>query len=229
MADDSAEQPNTSGVTTTEKPDTSGKKALSIVALVFGILGLIACWAPFFGLICCLVGVIIGIVALVKKHQKGMAIAGLICGAVGLIPAVIISIATGALVSFFGGVVDACKDDPKCEITVNPTDNPVDKPVDKPVDAPTPSPKYSTVVNDIYDALVEDDEDAKALPENDLKDVISDLITCLDKAGVKVESIDDFDMLEDEDGEENEEAGECGDDFEEDIYKLYLDNIDFGE
>ena len=233
MADDSAKKTTDSGDATTEKSANGEKKALSIVALIFGILGIVFCWSGFFALACCLVGLICGIIALVKKHQKGMAVAGLVCGAVGLIPAILFSFIWGGIATMFsGGIVDACKDDPSCNVTINGqtvTNNQTDKPVDKPVETPTSTKDYSTVVNDIYDALVEDDDDAKALPENDLKDVISDLITCLDKAGVKIKSIDDLDMLEDEDGEENEEAEECGDDFEEDIYKLYLDNIDLGE
>ena len=125
MAENSAEveKPIESGDSTDSK-STEIKKGLSVVALVFGILGLVACWAPFFGLICCLVGVVLGIVALVKKNQKGMAIAGLVCGAIGIIPAALISIATGALVSIFGGVaseLDEYSKDPINYCAKNPT------------------------------------------------------------------------------------------------------------
>lgn len=87
-----------------EDKKSETKKALSVVALVFGILGLVSCASGFFALVCCLVGIIVGIVALVKKHQKGMAIAGLVCGAVGIIPAILFSVVWGAGLSMLGGL-----------------------------------------------------------------------------------------------------------------------------
>ena len=108
-------------------------KVLSIVALVLGIVGIVFCWAPFFGLLCCLAGVIVGIVAIVKKNNKGMAIGGIVCGALGLIPAILISLATGALVSIFGGVAndldqlakdpDYCKKNPTALICQSDSNN----------------------------------------------------------------------------------------------------------
>ncbi|MBR3368279.1 DUF4190 domain-containing protein [Candidatus Saccharibacteria bacterium] len=102
-----------------EKTTSNPKKALSIVALVFGILGLISCAGGPIALVLCLVGVICGIVALVKKQQKGMAIAGLVCGAVGIIPALLFSFLWGGLASLIGQGIDACKDDPSCSMTIN--------------------------------------------------------------------------------------------------------------
>ncbi|MBR3368277.1 DUF4190 domain-containing protein [Candidatus Saccharibacteria bacterium] len=202
---------------------TNEKKALSIVALVFGILGIISCWAPFFGLICCLVGVILGIVALVKKNQKGMAIAGLVCGAIGLIPAVIISLATGALVSFFGGAIDACKDDPSCNVTIN-GQSVNNNPTPAPTPTPTPSSNNSKLVDDIYEELTAEDEDAEAVPEDDMKGAISDYLVCLDKAGIKISSMDDVYALEDED-DVDEAVEECSDEFEDAIVDLYMENM----
>ena len=102
-----------------ENKKSETKKALSVIALVFGILGLVSCVSGFFALVCCLVGIIVGIVALVKKHQKGMAIAGLVCGAVGIIPAVLFSVVWGAglsMLSGLGGVADFSSDPTKyCE------------------------------------------------------------------------------------------------------------------
>ncbi len=135
-------------------------KALAIVALVLGIIGIIFCWAPFFGLICCLAGVILGIVALVKKQQKGMAIAGLVCGAVGLISSILISIATGAIVSLFGGAINEAQEylkDPTAYCKAHPDYSDCkSSSTSGSTTAPTPTPSsYKPIVSDIYDYLMQ--------------------------------------------------------------------------
>ena len=80
---------------------TGESKVLSIISLVAGILSLLCCcWFGFVGIIVSLVGCICGIIALVKKQGgKGLAIAGIICSALGLILAIIMTVAAVSLSS----------------------------------------------------------------------------------------------------------------------------------
>jgi len=59
---------------------------MGIAALVLSIVGVVLCWIPFVGwvgVVLALVGLILGIVTL-KKGKKGLGIASLILGVVGL-------------------------------------------------------------------------------------------------------------------------------------------------
>ena len=106
---------NTSNPIVGESPKEGGK-GLAIAALICGILGLITCWVPFLGLILAIVGVVLGIVALVKKSSKGMSIAGLICGGLALVPAAIFSLVLGSLAAIFGGAINECINNPDSEL-----------------------------------------------------------------------------------------------------------------
>lgn len=69
---------------------------LAIASLILGILGLLSGWAVFGGVLG-LVGVILGIVALVKVKNgtasgKGMAIGGIVTGALGMIVAAVVMV-----------------------------------------------------------------------------------------------------------------------------------------
>lgn len=106
---------NTSNPIVSEPPKKGGK-GLAIAALICGILGLVTCWVPFVGLILTIIGVVLGIIALVKKSSKGMAIAGLVCGGLGLIPAVLFSLVLGSLAAIFGGAINECINNPDSEL-----------------------------------------------------------------------------------------------------------------
>ena len=82
---------------------------MGIAALVLGIVAIIGAWIPvcnYFSLLPALVGVILGIVDLVKKKKeggkKGMAIAGLILSGISLLIIIgwTILIAVGAMASY---------------------------------------------------------------------------------------------------------------------------------
>lgn len=66
-------------------------KNKSIVALVCGILGIIGGWIPvvqYFTFVLAIVGLVFGALALKDKPQgndKGIAVAGLVCGIVGTV------------------------------------------------------------------------------------------------------------------------------------------------
>ena len=59
---------------------------MAIAALILSIVGVVLCWIPFvgwLGVVLALVGLILGIVAF-KKGKKGLGIAAMIIGVVGL-------------------------------------------------------------------------------------------------------------------------------------------------
>ena len=108
-----AGQYNTAASGYAAAPVSSPKKdnkgiALSIVALVLGILGLICCcllggWS----LILAIPGVVCGIIALVKKFAgKGMAIAGVICSGLSVVLAIVMIILSAIGVSYLNDYVD---------------------------------------------------------------------------------------------------------------------------
>ena len=54
--------------------------------MVLGILGIVFCWCFVVPLIICLIGLIVGIVSLVKtKQHSGLALAGIILSAIGMV------------------------------------------------------------------------------------------------------------------------------------------------
>lgn len=66
----------------------SGKKqsqGLGIASMVCGILSIVMCCASGLAILLGIVAVILGIVQLVTCEPKGMAIAGVICGSIGLL------------------------------------------------------------------------------------------------------------------------------------------------
>lgn len=72
-------------------PDSSAATA----AMVCGIVGLVAFWAPFVNLICAVLGVVLGIIGIQQTNSgrykgRGRAIAGLVCGSIGLLAAVLV-------------------------------------------------------------------------------------------------------------------------------------------
>jgi hypothetical protein len=83
---------------------------MAIASLVLGIVAIIFCWFPWIGIACGAIALILGIIHLVKskketeKKGKGMSIAGIITGAIGLVTSLIIIIvaatATKALINF---------------------------------------------------------------------------------------------------------------------------------
>ena len=75
---------------------SSGQKTFGIISLVCGLIGLpCACCCGIFGFIFPIVAIVCGILSIYKhedKDAKGMAIAGIICGGVGIIIVIILLI-----------------------------------------------------------------------------------------------------------------------------------------
>lgn len=84
-----------------EPPKSVG---LAVASMVMGILALLlSCCVPYLPILLALLAVVFGAVSLAKKMGgKGMAIAGLVCGIIGLIPAVILIVTGAALFSALG-------------------------------------------------------------------------------------------------------------------------------
>ncbi len=62
------------------------KDGPAVTALVLGILGIVFCWCMVIPLIISLIGLILGIVSLVRTGQhSGVALAGVITSAIGLV------------------------------------------------------------------------------------------------------------------------------------------------
>jgi hypothetical protein len=79
--------------------------------MVLGIVGLALCWIPFAGWACALVGVILGALGMSKAKKiggkgKGMAIAGLVCGIIGLAVGVLLFALTMMAMKSFETYVD---------------------------------------------------------------------------------------------------------------------------
>ncbi len=65
-------------------------KGLGIASMVCGIVAVVFCWTIYLGIICGIVALVLGIIALVKKAEgKGMSIAGVVTGAIGLVISVV--------------------------------------------------------------------------------------------------------------------------------------------
>lgn len=79
---------------------------LAVASMVLGILALVlSCCVPYLPILLALLAVVLGGVSLAKKMGgKGMAIAGLVCGIIGLIPAVILIVTGAALFSALGSL-----------------------------------------------------------------------------------------------------------------------------
>lgn len=70
--------------------------------MIFGILSLVICWTGAGGIICGILAVIMGGAAMgTKKGGKGMAVAGLVCGLIALIPSIIFIAFVGNFLSIF--------------------------------------------------------------------------------------------------------------------------------
>lgn len=81
-------------------PAESGSKVFGIISLVCGILGLLCSCCGWFGILLGVAAVVLGILSINKQEDaKGMAIAGIVCGGIGLLIAIIILIAGSALSS----------------------------------------------------------------------------------------------------------------------------------
>lgn len=83
-----------------EPTATKTSNGFGVTALVVGIVSFVLGWTGFFGLILAVIAVVFGILALVKKQNKGMGITGIVLGSLALITALFFTIVG---VAIFGG------------------------------------------------------------------------------------------------------------------------------
>jgi hypothetical protein len=76
----------------------SESKGFGIAALVLGLVGVVLLWLPYVNIICAILAIIFGILAIVKTTSKGLGIAGLVLGAVVILIGVILIIIAAAAV-----------------------------------------------------------------------------------------------------------------------------------
>lgn len=70
----------------------SQSNGFAITALVLGIVAFLFGWAGFLNLLTAVLAVVFGIVALVKRQSKGMAITGTALGGVGLLTSILVGL-----------------------------------------------------------------------------------------------------------------------------------------
>lgn len=87
-------------------PDENLSKILAIVSLVTGIISLICCCVTYFSGILAIVAIVCGIISISKSSlYKGMAIAGIICGSIGIVIFVLVLL-LGVLAGLVGNAFD---------------------------------------------------------------------------------------------------------------------------
>lgn len=82
-------------------PQQKEPKGFAIAGMVLGIISIVCCCSPFVGMITGVLGLIFSILVLAQKRPgKGMAIAGVICAALGLILAVCMYFANNSFMEY---------------------------------------------------------------------------------------------------------------------------------
>ncbi len=85
-----------------------GGRGLAITALVLGLLALLSCWTLFGGVVFGVLGLIFGLIAIVKARRGtaaggGVAVTGTVLALLGLIGAIVIGVVAGNWVMNHGG------------------------------------------------------------------------------------------------------------------------------
>lgn len=92
--------PNQYGYAPVEPPQQpSGSPGFGIASLILGILSIPCCCVWYISGLFSILAIVFGIIAIKKKAGKGMGIAGIITGAIGLIFAIILMIFAVGLIS----------------------------------------------------------------------------------------------------------------------------------
>lgn len=137
-------------------------QGLAVAALVLGIAAFVSAWIPFLGLLVALVGAVIGVMALVRRQPKGLAVTGTVLSGLGLVWALVVTISLSALIWTAPSSFDDAETSPESSA---PTDDGFDSlgPESGPgsLDDPLPLPYVSgTAAGDDYSVdarLVSDD------------------------------------------------------------------------
>ncbi|MDE7206543.1 MAG: hypothetical protein K2N90_05210 [Lachnospiraceae bacterium] len=81
-----------------------GGAGLGVASMVLGIIALVlSCCVPYVPFLCAVVSIVLAAVAIKGNREgKGMAIAGLVCSIISLIPSVIVLVSGAAILSAIG-------------------------------------------------------------------------------------------------------------------------------
>lgn len=83
---------------TAAAPEEKQSNVFAIISMIAGILSVICCCFGMISIIIAIAAVVLGIISIKKEEpKKGMAIAGIICGGVGLITSVVLVAAGTAI------------------------------------------------------------------------------------------------------------------------------------
>lgn len=82
------------------------KRALSITAMVVGIVSLFGAILGWFGLALSVTAIVFGILALVRKQSRGMAVSGIVTGSIGALGSLVVIFIAVFLVAVFGATVE---------------------------------------------------------------------------------------------------------------------------
>lgn len=97
--DDKFSSSNSSSYSTLDEDEVTSR-TLGIIGMVCGIMSLLCCCIPWLGFILSVGAIVLGIISMKKGERgKGMAIAGLVCGIIGVIIAAGILIFSGFVAS----------------------------------------------------------------------------------------------------------------------------------
>lgn len=126
----------------------SPRLALSICSMVFGIIGLLLS-CVWIGIFPAAIGLLLGIIALATHHSKGMAIAGVVTSAIGIIIAAFILITGTAASSILENQGLASLDKSKKETVKKEADESKDDSNDSPeTEEPTSTPEPEQPADD---------------------------------------------------------------------------------
>ena len=94
----------------TKEPKKEDRKGLAIAAMVLGIVSIVFCCVYWVSIICAILAIIFGIVA-IKSSGKGMAISGIVTGSIGIFISLFVTILLIGLSSvIYNQAVDVIKD-----------------------------------------------------------------------------------------------------------------------
>ena len=99
--------PEYDSTTTYSAPENGGSKVFGIISLVCGIVSLLCSCCGWIGIVLAVAAIVLGILSINKQEDaKGMAIAGIACGGVGLLIGIVIVIIGGAISSLDSNSVE---------------------------------------------------------------------------------------------------------------------------
>lgn len=89
-------------------PEEKQSNVFAIISMIAGIVSILCCCFGVIGIVIAVAAVVLGIISIKKEEpKKGMAIAGIVCGGVGLILAVVIIAAGTAFMDTYMDMLPA--------------------------------------------------------------------------------------------------------------------------